>query len=257
MSFVNELKKRKSLMWDFAVTDIKIRYRNSVLGFTWTFLEPLLLLAVLYFVFTNIFKAEIENFPLYLLLGIVTYGAFSRGTTFALNSISNRAGILSQVYFPREIISTSTTITTVIMFAFEFIAFGVFVVAFQFVPPITILVFPLILIMLFVLIFGLALPLSVLNVYYKDVQFIWGVVLHAGFFAVPIFYSLDRFPEEVKNIIMLNPMAQIIDMSHNVVLYGILPSIENVLYTVSVITVIFFVGYFIFKRLDSRVIEEL
>jgi lipopolysaccharide transport system permease protein len=208
-------------------------------------------------VFTNIIKSQIDHFPLYLLLGIITWTVLSRGTTFALNSIVGRSTILSQIYFPREIMAISPVITTAMMFCFELIAFGIFMVAFQFVPPVTILLFPLILVMLFFLVLGLSLPLSVLNVYYKDVQFIWGVIIHAGFFVVPIFYTVEVFPENIRTIIMLNPMAQIIDMSHDVVIYGIIPSINDVLYTIGIISVIFVIGYLIFRRLESRIVEEL
>lgn len=257
MNVIQELWTRRSLIWDFAVSDLKIRYRNSVLGFFWTFLEPLLMLAVLYIVFTEIFKNKIEYYPLYLLLGIITWSIFSKGTSIALNSIVNRSGILSQVYFPREIISISATLTTAMMFSFEFIAFGIFMVIFQFIPPITILFFPVILLMLFILVCGVSLALSTLNAYYRDIQFIWNVILQAGFFIVPVFYTLDTFPDNVRKIVMLNPLAQIVEITHNVVLYGKMPSFENISYTFGIILGIFAIGYLIFKRLDVRLVEEL
>ena len=252
-----ELWSRKSLIKYIALVDLKLRYRNSVLGFLWNFLEPLLLLSVLYIVFTSIFKSQIENFPIYLLLGIIMWNFTVKGTIFSLNSITNRAGIITQIYFPREIFAISSSITATIMFAFEFAAFLIFMIIFQFLPPITILLFPLILIMQFVLILGLSFPLSVLNVYYKDIQFIWGVIVHAGFFAIPIFYTLDMLSDELRQLIMLNPMAQLLEMAHNITIYGTLPANQDLFYTIGVIIAIFFVGYFIFKRFDNKVVEEL
>lgn len=257
MVIIRELWRRRSLLWDFAMTDLKIRYRNSVLGFLWSFLEPLLLLSVLYFVFTYIIKSHIEHFALYLLLGIIIWNVLSRGTTFALNSIVGRSHILTQIYFPREIMAISPVITTAMMLCFELIAFGAFIVVFQFIPPVTILLLIPILGMLFFLVLGLALPLSVLNAYYRDVQFIWAVVLQAGFFIVPIFYTLDLFPETIRTIIMLNPMAQIVNMSHNVVLFGRIPSLQDTAYTLGIISLIFVVGYLIFRKLETRIVEEL
>jgi len=254
---VLELWSRKSLIRDISLVDLKLRYRGSILGFFWNFLEPLLLLSVLYVVFTSIFQSQIENFPIYLLLGIIMWNFTVRGTTFSLNSIIARAGVVTQVYFPREIFALSSSITATIMFVFEFAVFLIFIAAFQFLPPITILLFPLILIMQFVLILGLSFPLSVLNVYYRDVQFIWGVIVHAGFFLIPIFYTLDMLPENIRQLIMLNPMAQLLEMAHNIILYGTLPSYQDLFYTIGVITAIFFVGYFIFKRFETRVVEEL
>ena len=103
MKISNEVWNKKYLIWDFAISDLKIRYRNSVLGFAWNFLEPLLLLAVLYIVFTNIFESDIEQFPLYLLLGLIMWSMFVRGTTTALTSITSKAGIFKQIYIPLEI----------------------------------------------------------------------------------------------------------------------------------------------------------
>lgn len=257
MEIIKELWKRRPLLWDFALTDLKIRYRNSVLGFLWSFLEPLLLLSVLYFVFDYIIKSRVEHFPLYLLLGIIIWNVLSRGTTFALNSIVGRSHILTQIYFPREIMAISPVITTTMMLGLELIAFGAFMVAFQFIPPITILLLIPILGLLFILILGLAFPLAVLNAYYKDVQFIWSVILQAGFFVVPIFYTLDLLPEKIKTIVMLNPIAQIINMSHEVVLFGTIPSIKDVSYTLGITSVIFVIGYLIFRKLESKIVEEL
>src|SRR5574337_565680 len=122
------LWQKRSLIYNFAITDLKIRYRNSILGFFWTVLEPLLLLGVLYLVFTNIFKSQIEHYGLYLLLGIIMWNTFTRGTEISLNSITSRTGIVTQIYFPREIPAISSTITAFLMMCFEFVVFGIFMV---------------------------------------------------------------------------------------------------------------------------------
>ena len=173
----SSIPNKKSLIWDFAIYDLKMRYRNSVLGFFWTILEPLLLLSVLYIVFTNVFETSIENFPLYLLLGLIMWNMVVRGTQTAIHSISSRAGLLTQIYIPHDVPAISASLTSLIMLAFEMIIFGIFLVIFQFIPPITILVLPLILILEFFLVLGLALPLSVLNVRLKDIQFVWNVMV--------------------------------------------------------------------------------
>lgn len=252
----NELWSRRSLIWDFAITDLKLRYRNSILGFFWTFLEPMLMLTVLYFVFTNIFKGQIEHYQLYLFLGIIMWNMFSRGTSMSLNSLVGRSGIISQIYFPREIVAISSTLTAAMMFGFEIIVFGIFMGALQFIPPISIVFLPIIFIMLFVITLAISLPLSVLNVYYRDVQFIWGVILQAGFFLTPIFYKFDMLPATIKKILIINPMATLIDTAHNVTLYGISPDLP-IIYASVIIGIIFGVGYIIFRKLEQRVVEEL
>ena len=248
---------KKSLIWDFAVTDLKIRYRNSVLGFVWTFLEPLLLLTVLYVVFTNIFKSKIELFPLYLLLSLIMWNMLVRGTQLGLSSIQSRKSILSQIYIPNEIPAISASLTSLIMLSFEMIVFGIFVAVFRFVPPSTISILPLILGLEFILVIGLSLPLSLLNVKFRDTQFVWGIILQAGFFVTPIFYQIDILPKKIQSIIIYNPMVQILNMAHNAVLYGSLPSSNDVAIAVGTTLLVFGVGYVIFRKMSARIIEEL
>lgn len=257
MATRTHLWTKKALIWDFAVTDLKIRYRNSVLGFIWTFLEPLLLLTVLYVVFTNIFKSKIELFPLYLLLSLIMWNMLVRGTQLGLSSIQSRKGILSQIYIPNEIPAISASLTSLIMLSFEMIVFGIFMAVFQFVPPSTIIIFPLILALEFILIVGLTLPLSLLNVKFRDTQFIWGIIIQAGFFITPIFYQIDILPKKIQSVIIFNPMVQIFNMAHNAVLYGILPSDESIAIAVGTTLLVFGIGYLIFRKMSARIIEEL
>ena len=256
-SIYEEFKKRRSLIINFAVSDLKVRYKNSILGFVWTFLEPLLLLGVLYIVFSSIFKFEIENFPLYLLLGIILWNMISKGTDLGLDSLLSRGGLLNQIYFPREIPALSASITAIIMVSFELIVFGIFLAVFQFVPTITIVFLPLIIALEFFLILGLSLPLSVLNVRYRDVQFIWRVVLYAGFFLHPIFYKLEMLPEKIQYILQFSPMVQIITMARDVTLYNTIPPTESILLGVGMTAVTFGIGYAIFRAMRDRIVEWL
>lgn len=255
--FYEEIWQRKSLIFNFAVSDLKIRYRNSVLGFFWTFLEPLLMLAVLYIVFTNLFRSQIEYFPLYILLGIILWNMFSKGTQIALTSITSRSSILTQIYVPREIPAISSSITSLLMLSFELIVFGIFMAGFRFVPSATIIVLPLILLLEFILVLGVSFPLSVLNVRYRDVQFIWNVLLQVGFFLTPIFYKLDILPHSFQKILYYSPMVQIVNMSHDVVLYNRMPSAESVQIAVVTTVIIFVVCYGIFRKAQAKIMEEL
>ena len=252
-----EMWKFKGILFNFAISDLKIRYRNSILGIFWSLIEPLLMLGVLFFVFSTMFKFEIENFPIYLLLGIICYNFFKNGTTFALNSLTNRSSLMTQIYFPRSIPGISSGVTAAIMLILELVVLGIFMVVLEFTPPITILFLPLILALEFLLILGISLPLSVLNVKFKDTEFIWMVVVHAGFFLTPIFYQFDMLPDNIQSILQFSPVVQIVTMAHHVVLYGILPSINSILYAVGSTSAIMIIGYLIFRRYQSRIVEEI
>ena len=253
----DEMWKFKGILFNFAVSDLKIRYKNSVLGIIWSLVEPLLMLGVLFFVFSTMFKFEIENFPIYLLLGIICYNFFKNGTTFALNSLTNRSSLMTQIYFPRAIPGLSSGVTAAIMLLLELVVLGIFMVALEYTPPITILALPLILALEFLLVLGMALPLSVLNVKFKDTEFIWMVVVHAGFFLTPIFYQFDMLPDNIQSILQFSPVVQIVTMAHHVVLYGVLPSINSILYAVGSTSAIMIIGYLIFRRYQVRIVEEV
>jgi len=254
---IGQIWDKRSLIRTFALNDLVIRYKSSVLGILWSFLEPLLMLAVLYLIFTHVFKSNIENYPLYLLLGIIMWTFFSRSTNMGLNSILGRAGIVNQIYFPREILPISSCITAFIMMGIEFAVFFAFVAGFQFLPPLSIIILPGLLVLLFVLTLGLSFFLSVLNVRFRDVQSIWNIVTYAGFFVTPIIYSLDVFPEELSKLLLINPVAQILEMAHNSVLYGILPNLSDMVYTVGVTFGILVLGYFTFRHYQFKIVEEL
>jgi len=191
-------------------------------------------------------RFEIENYPLYLLLGIILWNNFSRGTTMGMNSILNRGSILKNVYLPKEVLPTSSVLTAFFMLIFEFMIFGIFLIIFNFNPGFTGLYLIPICGLLFLLGLGVSFFLSILRVKYKDIEYIWTIIIQAGFFLSPIIYRLDMFPEDVQKILLINPVAQILDMSHLVILERTIPQTSDILHTVFVILSIFWVRIFVF-----------
>lgn len=254
---LKELWSIRHLILTLSLNDVKLRYKNSFLGFVWTFLEPLLMLTILFFVFTNVIRSEIENYPLYLLLGLIMWYMFSRATTMGLVSLSDRAHIIQKIYIKKEALVLSSCITAFIMMVFEFAVFGVFLAVFQFVPPVTIVFLPVILLEIFILSLGVSFLLSILNVYFKDIRFIWQVMMQAGFFVTPIIYTLDMFPENIRSILELNPMVHVITLSHDLILYGTQTSIDSIAYLLATTVAIFAVGYAVFRKKEAKIVEYL
>jgi lipopolysaccharide transport system permease protein len=253
----SEIWKRRNLIASFALTDLKLRYRNSVLGFLWSILEPLLMLGVLYIVFTTIMRSSIENYPIYLLLGLVMWYFFARGTNMSQNSILGRAGIVTKIYFPREILPISSCMTAFIMMCLEFIVLAGFMIAFHFVPPLIAVYFPIIILLEYLFVLAISFPLSVLNVYFRDIQYIWQIILQAGFFIMPIAYNLKILPHEVQTVLKFVPIAQLIQIGHNIVLYNIMPSYSEWAYVVGITLMSLLLGYLCFKAYEKKVAEEL
>ncbi|MCE8425737.1 MAG: ABC transporter permease [Candidatus Methanoperedens sp.] len=257
MTFTTNIWNYRHLTYKLAISDFKLRYKNSVLGFFWSLLEPLLMLVVLYIVFTNLMRVNVEHYQLFLLMGIISWNLLSRGTTMSLYSILGKPSLVKKVYFPREVLVISSCITALLMTLLEFVVFGIFMLVFAVVPGRLIVYFPAVLFVEFLLVLGLSFGIAALNVYYRDVQYIWAVILQAGFFAAPIIYPLSIIPEKYLWIIMLNPMTRIIDMLRGSVIYSTAPIPGDGIFIIAATLLVFVIGYLIFLRLEPGFAEEM
>lgn len=225
MAFLNPAnivsRKNRILLAELVRTDFKVRYQGSVLGYLWSLLRPLAMFAILYLVFSYVFNLgdEIENFPVYLLLGVVLWGFFVEATTLSIGSIVENGALLRKINIPPYILVISRTINATINLFFNLVVVGIF----MFISPVDITIHVLwfipILLELFVLALGVSFLLSALFVKYRDVSFIWDVLMQGAFYATPILYPLslvmDR-SELAAKLLMLNPMAQIIQDARHI-----------------------------------------
>lgn len=215
------------------------------------------MLSVFYFVFTNLFKNPIENYPLYLLSGLILWYMFSRGTNAGMNSLVSRSTLIERIYFRRELLVVSSTLTTFLMLFFELLVFFGFMAVFGVIPNWYIILLPLVLLNLYALTLGISFILSSFNVYFKDIQHIWPIVLLAGFFVIPLFYQLDTLPENLQSILRINPLVGILEITRALVINTEIPSTEYIGYTVLSSATILVVGYLIFRKLDHNLVEKL
>ena len=254
---LKELYDYRNLIWQLAWSEFKLRYKNSILGYFWSLLEPMLMLLVLYVVFSNLMRVQVEYYQLFLLLGIILWGFFSRATTIGMFSIVGKPSMVKKIYFPRDIFVISSCITALLMSIFESLIFIMFMVFFRVPISINLVYAPLILFCLFILSLGLSLALSALNVFYRDVQFIWQVLLQIGYFATPILYTIDIFPKNLQKFVLLNPIARILNSARDTIIYSSPAKTEDLLFMVLSSIVFLLVGYIIFSRLEPRFAEEI
>lgn len=247
----------RELILRLAWSDFKLRYKNSALGFLWSLLDPLLMLLVLYAVFTNLMRIQIEHYQLFLLLGIILWNLLDRGTSQSIWGIIGKPSLIQKVYFPRDILVISTCIMSLMMTAFEFVVFMIFMAYFRVIPSMTIAYFPIVLACEFVVVWGLSMALAALNVYFRDVQFIWRVIVQIGFFATPIIYPITIFPENVRPIVMINPIAQIVTIMRDCILYRNAPESLSLAYVAISSLFVLLIGYAIFDRLEPRFAEAI
>lgn len=206
-------KQNRALLSELVRTDFKLRYQGSVLGYAWSLLRPLLLFVILYVVFVKFLKLGngVPHYPVYLLFGIVLWNFFTEMTMQSLGSIVGRGDLIRKIRIPRWIIVLSSSISAVINLLLNLVVIAVFLIIGHVSLSTSIIWLPLIFIEIYLLSLGLALFLSAAFVKYRDINYIWEVVLQAGFYATPILYPLSRITNvTLQKIILLNPMSQAI-----------------------------------------------
>lgn len=268
MKLANILSPRnRILLRELVVTDFKLRYQGSALGYAWSVLKPLFLFAILYVVFDRFLRLgrDIEHFPVYLLLGVVLWGFFTEATSNGLQSIIARGDLIRKINFPKYIIVVSGTISALINLAINLVVVFIFILINGVHVSWEVLwVIPL-LVELYVFALAIAFFLSALNVKYRDIGHLWDIFLQAFFYATPILYPLSMVMKESEvaaKIIMLSPVAQIIqDMRYVLVthdsvrLYDIVHGWKMLIpFAVVLITIVLASYYF---RKSSRKFAEL
>ena len=253
---IKELYDYRNLIWVLAWVEFKQRYKNSVLGYFWSLLEPLLMFAVLYIVFSNLMRVQVEYYQLFLLQGIIMWSFFTRSTSTSLMAIAGKPQLVKKVYFPRDILVISSCVTALLMSIFESIVFLAFMIFFSIPLSLNILFLPPIVFLFFIIALGVSLALAALNVYYRDIQYIWALALQIGFFATPVIYPLSIFPMQLK-FLSYNPLAQVIFLARDVTLYSKVPNTASFVFIIFIAVVVLALGYAIFTRLEPRFAEEL
>jgi lipopolysaccharide transport system permease protein len=249
--------KYRDLIWNLTITDFKMKYQNSVLGFAWSLLNPLLMMLVLYLVFSSIFRFSQENFALYILVGVITWRFLANGTSVTIGSIVGRPALVTKIYIPRQILVLSSTLSCLISSILEFCVLIPLLVIFGIGITPYILFFPLVEGIFFFIIYGISLMLASLYVYYRDLTQIWDVLLQMGFFLSPICYPLSTVPQKYLPFYLLNPMAVLMEMFRNFLLYGIPPTLSGIVYLLIVSTILMIAGTMVFNRLERRFAEEI
>lgn len=260
-----------TLTWTLAITDFKLTFFGSVLGYLWQLMKPLMLFGVLYLVFSEFLdiSANEKYFPVALLLGIVVFGGFSEGTSQAVTSLVMREPLVRKVDFPRLAVPLASVLTSLFNLVLNLIPVFVFLLIAGGRPRWSWLELPLLIAMLMVFVAGLAMLLAGLYVRARDVKPIWEVIVQALFYATPIFYTLDLVrmksgSDLIPTLIMCNPLAAILQqMRHAIVDPSYTDTAQAmggwayVLIPAGITIGVFVLGYVVFSREAPRVAEDL
>jgi ABC-2 type transport system permease protein len=208
-------RRFRELLYLISVTEFKKTYFGTVLGYVWSLLRPLLLFAVLLFVFTKIVRlgSGVPHYPVLLLMNVVLFGFFSEATTTAVMSVVNQESVVRKTQFPRLVIPLSVVVTGLFNLAVNLVVVLIFLAAFGVSPAWTWLLFPLIVLVLFVFTTAVSMLLASLYVRFRDTAIIWSVVASALFYATPVIYPIEIVPERYRDLIMLNPLTAIFEQA--------------------------------------------
>ncbi len=260
----------RELLVNLVARDIKVRYRNSVLGFAWSLLNPLLMMLVFTLVFSVLTDPEgieprIRDFPMHVLGGLLIWNFTADVITRAMTSITGNRDLLTKVYFPREILPLSVVLANVVHFLLALPLYFIFA-AFRNIPFTHHIWFlPALVLLQILLLSGIAFIVAALNVYFRDIESIMNVALIAWFFLTPIVYQLERIPNREflgldmwRWVYMLNPMAALITGYRYAILYGWpLWRFKHLLLTAATAMLLLWIGLWLFRRYASRFVEEI
>ena len=282
MKFSNIFSRRnRILLRELVVTDFKLRYQGSVLGYLWSLLKPLLLFAILYIVFVNFLKigADIEHYAVYLLLGVVMWTFFTEATSQGMQAIVARGDLIRKISFPKYIIVLSGTISALINLALNLVVVLFFVILNGVDLHWSVLLLPINILFLYVFAQAIAFFLAAIYVKYRDISHIWEVIMQGAFYATPILYPvqmlagpkaktaadvLDSSHHWVAQILMLNPVAATVqDMRYNVVTHQAITTwqlFSNILWQLIpyfIIAMVVVVAVFYFKKQQKYFAENV
>lgn len=237
--------------------EIRGKYKHSFLGVLWSFLYPLLQLAVYAIIFPLILRNTQENYVIFLCVALIPWNFFTTIVTQSTGTVINNADIVKKVYFPREILPISVVTSQLVNFLISTIIIIVFVLCAGMGLSKYIIFYPIILLIQYIFSVGIAFIVSSLTVFLRDLEHLISIAMMMLFYATPIAYSADTIPANFSFIITLNPMAHILNAYRDIFYYQRMPNMQTLGIMFVVAILIFIIGYWIFNKLQRNFAEEL
>lgn len=258
MNTLKELYHYREMIVSLVRKGLRGRYKGSVLGFLWTFVNPLLQLIVYTIVFSNIMRVGIEKFYLFLFVALIPWMFFSASVTGGAASIIAEGNLVKKVYFPRQVLPISYVTTAFVNMLLTFVVVLLALVVGGIGLDIRTLVYlPIVMIVEYLLALGIAMLTSALTVFFRDLEYILGIVTMAWMYLTPIMYEVDMIPEEFLSLFNLNPMTPIIVAYRDILYYKQIPRLSTLAQALAWGIIFLFVGSIIFNRLQKHFAEEL
>lgn len=257
MNIFQKIYNYRGLLKTNVKKEIRGRYKNSILGVMWSFLNPLLQLAVYSIIFGALLAGGDPTYHIYICVALIPWTYFTTAITQAAFTVIGNADIIKKVYFPREILPISVVTSGAVNFVISTIIILAFVLGSGIGLSWYLLLYPFILIIQYILLLGISFIVSSITVYFRDLEHIIGVILMAAFYGTPIVYKLEQLPANLQVIMQLNPMTHLINAYRDIFYYHQMPNMKILLLLLGISIILTIVGYFIFKKLQKGFAEQL
>lgn len=257
-SRIREIYAYREMIFSLVRRDLKGRYKGSALGFLWTFLNPLLQLAVYTMVFSTIMRAGIEDYYLFLFVALIPWIFFSTSLTGGAGCILAQQDMVKKIYFPREVLPVSYVTSQFVNMLFSFIViFAVLICSGHVVNLAAVFSLPVIMLVEYILALGFTMVMSAVTVYVRDLEYILGILTMAWQFLTPVMYPMDQVPERIRWVFSANPMTYVITAYRDILYDGKLPRLETLLSAAVLGLAMLLAGWAVFYHLQRRFVEEL
>lgn len=259
----NDFEKDKFILKQLVTKDFKIKYRRSVLGVAWSVLNPLLMMVVMSIVFSTIFgqsrngSITPEMYPLYLIVGNITFSVMSESTNQALMSIIWASSLLKKVKVHRWVFPVQKVLFSLVNFSFSLVAVALVMLFFRVVPTWHLILLPVCLLLLMCFCMGLGMMLSALAVFFRDVMHLWTVVITAWMYLTPIFWTTDyinQMAHWIQVLVVLNPMYNYLQFMRDIFLFNTVPSALTFGLCVAWAVLALAIGYTVFHKTEHKFI---
>ncbi len=257
MKIFKELYNYRELLKTNIKKEIRGKYKGSWLGVLWTFLNPLLMLAVYAFVFPYILRVNVENYTIFMIVALIPWNFFTVAIQSGTGCVVANGNILKKVYFPREIIPISITTSQLVNFLITCLIMFAFIIFSGVGFSIHLLLFPLIVLIQYIITLAFTFVLSAITVFVHDVDHFVSVFLTLGFYATPIVYQASMLPQKFQWALKVNPMAQLVEAYRAILYYHTLPDMFMLGLWGIISLILLVLGYVLFKHLEKSFVEEL
>ena len=257
MKFFKSLYEYRELLKTSISKDIRGKYKNSILGIIWSFLNPLLQIAVYAIVFPLIMKSDLPNYTVFLCCGLIPWNFFSSAISRTSFTMIENGNIIKKVFFPRQILPISVVTSEAVNFIISTVIILAFVLIYGMGITQFLIFYPLVLLVQYLLLIGISFIVSSVTVFFRDLQHFIGIALQLLFYATPIVYASNTIPENFQWILKFNPMTYVINGYRDIFYYQQAPDLVSLLIVLGIIIALCVGGYMIFNKLQRRFAEEI